>query len=155
MANSYRCRPCTDGILCVDCCWRSAGRNLRSEEGCRPVGTKADSVFRATVPAVALPVVDHIDHRARELLERDPELAAVVADAVEQLRGAFEGARIDLTYFTDHEDSALVEHVIVTAFPRLSSAQAHETMRRVDDAWLLDNMNRAGGRFGVEVHPLG
>lgn len=119
------------------------------------MGTKANSLSRASVPGVALPTVERIDDRARALLERDPELAAVVADAVEQLRRAFEGAPIDLTYFTDHEDSTLVEHVIVTAFPSVSSAQAHETMRRVDDAWLLDNMNRAGGRFGLEVHPLG
>ena len=101
------------------------------------------------------PEVERFDEQARELLARDSELRGVVAEAIGQLRQAFGLAPIEVAYFVDPEDEESIEHAIVTVFPNASPAKAHETMQRVNAVWWLPNMNRAGGRFGLDVHPIG
>jgi hypothetical protein len=100
-----------------------------------------------------IPGVTREDPEARVLLEGDPELLAVVTEAVRELQQAFETAPIEIDYFEDPEDDEPVPQVVVTVLPACPFDQAHEKMRRVDQLWLYENMHRGGGRFGLEVHP--
>ena len=98
--------------------------------------------------------VDREDSRARDLLMLDTDLRDVVSEGVFQLKRAFGGAEVHIDYLIDHEDEEPDPCVIVTVFPDMPFDDAHEIMDEVEDRWVLDNMNRAGGRFSFEVHPL-
>ena len=93
------------------------------------------------------------DERALQALQADAELFAVVREAVVELYNVFR-SRIELAYFVDYEDEHPTPQVVVTALPQLPFARAHALMDNVRDRWLLPNMNRAGGRFALDVHPI-
>jgi hypothetical protein len=99
--------------------------------------------------------VARVDPRARALLESDSALLDVVTEAVRELRQAFENARIDVDYFEDHDEQNPVPQVTITVLPHWPPWRAHEMLERFDERWLFDNMHRADGRFGIDVHPLG
>ena len=103
-------------------------------------------------------VVDSVrraDAGVAQLLRASDELCFVIADAINQLQQAFDHAPIELDYFEDSEDERPEPHVHVTVLPPWTFVRAHETLDRFDEAWLLENQNRAGGRFAVAVHPTG
>jgi hypothetical protein len=101
-----------------------------------------------------LQTLNRIDDRAKALLDEDLELLNVIKEAVQELQIIFENVQIELDYFEDHEDETPISYVRISVLPQLDMKTAHKLMKTFDNRWLLDNISRAGGRFGVDIYPL-
>ena len=87
---------------------------------------------------------------ALELLDRKPALRRLVAEALEQMRQAFEDAELSVEYLVDPEEDEPVEQIYVAAYtPRGDRLQQ---LRKVNRSWWRQHPQYGTAPLTLTVH---